>query len=294
VINDATVPTAVVDTWSEANSTASGGSSQGGDVYGGCDGEYGWHVLPEQLIYRSYLASTTAPRMGAVFNLDEREEWKWDLTIGGRIGVLRYGTCDCDCEMPQGWQLDVSAAAFPRLTPVANTIDLEATDYRFGIPLSYGHGRQQWKLAYFHLSSHMGDEFAIRYGALGRRINYSRDAVVLGYSTMPTDDFRVYGEVSAAFKSDISETWHFQFGCEYSQLQRSGPRGSPFFAFNTQLREENNYGGRVTMQGGWQWTSATLGRRCRIGLQYYNGNHEKYQFLHSSEQKIGFGIWYDF
>ena len=39
--------------------------------------------------------------------------WLWDATLGGRVGLLRYGT-DNDF-WPQGWQLDVEGAAFPRL-----------------------------------------------------------------------------------------------------------------------------------------------------------------------------------
>ena len=36
------------------------------------------------------------------------------------------------------------------------------------------------------------------------------------------------------------------------------------------------------------------GQRVRIGVQYYNGQHEKLQFFEYSEQKVGVGLWYDF
>ena len=46
--------------------------------------------------------------------------WVWDSTLGARVGVLRDGT-DNDL-WPEGWQLDVEGAAFPRLSldPIAS------------------------------------------------------------------------------------------------------------------------------------------------------------------------------
>ena len=253
------------------------------------DNVWGWHLLPNRLIYRPYLAGVYQPRMAAVFNTDRSNEWKWDLSIGARIGLLRYGSGDEI--MPQGWQLDLEGAAFPRLALPGRI--LEATDYRFGVPLSYGRDRYQMQIAYCHLSSHLGDEWAQKHGILDNRINYSRDAIVWGHGYLPSDDLRFYGQVSYGFYTDVAEPWHLEFGVEYSSLAPTGFRGVPFFATNCQLREENDYGGYIAIQTGWQWTGDESGRRLRLGIQYFNGQHEKLQFLEQSEQKFGFGIWYD-
>ena len=117
---------------------------------------------------------------------------------------------------------------------------------------------------------------------------------MLGYSVFATDQLRLYGETSYAFASKTSKEWQFQFGADYSQLEPTGLRGVPFFAANAHLREEIDFGGNIVLQTGWQWTSNTGGRRLRVGLQYYNGGHEKYQFFDKTEQKVGLGIWHDF
>jgi Protein of unknown function (DUF1207) len=70
-------------------------------------------------------------------------------------------------------------------------------------------------------------------------------------------------------------------------------RGSPFAAFNAHFREEMNYAGDLVLQAGWQWRGAT-GHLARVGVQYFNGNAETYEFLQRQEQKIGFGVWYDY
>lgn len=194
--------------------------------------------------------------------------------------------------MPQGWQLDLEGAAFPRLALPGRI--LEATDYRFGVPRSYGRDRYQMQIAYCHISSHLGDEWAKKHGILDNRTNYSRDAIVWGHGYLPTDELRFYGQLSYGFYNDVAKPWHIEFGVEYSSLAPTGFRGTPFFATNCQLREENHYGGYVALQTGWQWTGDQSGRRLRLGIQYFNGQHEKLQFFEQSEQKIGFGMWYDF
>ena len=249
-----------------------------------------WHLLPNRLIYRPYLAGVYQPRMAAVFNVNRESQWKWDLSIGGRVGLVRYGSGNE--VIPQGWQLDIEGAAFPRLASPGQI--LEATDYRFGIPLSYGYGAYQMQIAYEHISSHLGDEWAKKHGIIDNRINYSRDAIVWGHGYVPDDRWRFYGQVGYGFYADVAEPWHFEFGIEYSDLAPTGIEGVPFFATNCQLRQENNFGGYVAIQTGWQWTGAESGRRLRLGVQYFNGQHEKLQFYELSEQKVGAGLWYDF
>src|SRR6185503_10007166 len=92
--------------------------------------------------------------------------------------------------------------------------DFETADYRVGVPLTYGIDNWQYKFAIYHLSSHLGDEFAIAHpGSLANRINYVRDEFVFGASVYPHPVARLYGEVGFAFNTDGgAEPWEFQFG----------------------------------------------------------------------------------
>jgi hypothetical protein len=69
--------------------------------------------------------------------------------------------------------------------------------------------------------------------------------------------------------------------------------GSPFAAVNADLREDVDYGGNLVVQAGWQWRSRT-GHLFRIGVQYFNGKSEQFQFLNRNEEKLGIATWYDF
>jgi hypothetical protein len=250
-----------------------------------------WQVLPDGLVYPGYLAGQKESRLASVFNHDSRLGWIWDITLGGRAALLRYGTYGP--YRPEGWELGIEGAASPRLD-LENNEDLVSADFRAGVPLTYGSGPFQVKLAGYHLSSHLGDEYLLRHPEYPR-INYSRNALVLGGSYYATDDLRLYAEAEWAFYTDGgSAPWAFQFGIDYSPVHATGSCcGSPFFALNGQIREELDYGGSFTTQAGWQWRGPSS-RLLRVGVQYFVGKSDQYEFFCMNEQKIGIGLWYDF
>jgi hypothetical protein len=252
---------------------------------------WGWDILPDGLIYRSYMAGPRESKM-QLFMMQEQGtgENYWDVILGGRRGLLRYGSSDP--LKPEGWQLDIEGGTILRLN-IDHERDLDASDFRFGVPLTYGWGQWQYKLAYYHLSSHLGDEFIVRtVGAT--RDNYVRDAMVVGAAFNPTPAWRLYGEAGYAFfTAGGAEPWELQFGVEYAQPGTTDIYGTPFFATNGHLREELDFGGDYVVQAGWLWRGAS-GSTFRTGFQFLTGHSNLYQFYNESEEQYGWAIWYDF
>jgi hypothetical protein len=261
-----------------------------GDVITG--DAWSWQWLPTGIIYRSYMAGVHEPRMAIVAVHEGESRTLWDPTLGGRVGLLRFG--DCDPLYPQGFQLDFYGAAIARLD-VENRQDLDSTDYVFGFPLTYGAGATQYKLGYAHISSHLGDELAIREPeTLDNRVNYVRDSIVFGVSHYPYPVWRLYGEAGWAFHiSGGAQSWESQFGTELSRPGPTGRFGTPFFAVNGRMREEHDFGGDVTAQVG-VLRRGEFGQTLRLGAQYYNGKSSQMQFFDQAEEQIGMGLWYDF
>jgi len=253
-------------------------------------GPWTWQLLPHGLVYRSYLAGEKESRFRGVWNHDKDNGWIWDITLGGRVGIVRYGTAGQ--VRPEGFQMDIEGAGIPRLDLEENN-DLISADFRFGIPLTYGTERYQVKLAYYHLSSHAGDEFLLKQPGFSR-LNFSRDVFVLGYSYYTRPTVRLYGEVGWAFYSDVSEPWEFQFGAEYSPATGTGSHGAPFAAVGAHLRQEVDYGGNLTVQAGWAWRRDPASGLFRFGLEYFNGKSEQFEFFNVTENKVGIGLWYDY
>jgi hypothetical protein len=258
----------------------------------GTPDEWCWQWPPTGLIYRSYWAGVHEPHMALICFHEGDERTLWDATLGGRVGLVRYG--NCDPQQPAGYQLDFYGAAIARLD-VENQQDLDSTDYVFGFPVTYGFDQWQFKLGYAHLSSHLGDELAIRNpGTLAERVNYVRDSLVFGTSYYAHPAWRMYGEAGWAFhRSGGAEPLETQFGTE---LARPGPTGrafTPFLAVNARLREEHDFGGDVAAQIGLL-RRGVYGQVIRFGTHYYSGKSSQFQFFDTSEEQIGLGVWYDF
>jgi hypothetical protein len=236
------------------------------------------------------LANNREPRFAFQWVHEKDQGWLWDVALGGRMGLVRYGTRDP--LRPEGWELDIEGAAFPRLT-LDSQRDMISSDFRFGVPLTYRRGRWECKLAFYHLSSHLADEYIATHPNY-ERINYSRDVLTVAAGYFPTEDIRLYAEAGWAWYADEgSDPWEFQFGIDYSPLYPNGIHGRPFIAINTRLREEVDFGGNMTLQAGWQWRGWS-GQRFRVGMQYFNGMSDQYQFVQEFEEQIGGGVWYDF
>lgn len=256
------------------------------------DEQWASHWLPGSIIWHSYMAGTREPGFRSVWSTLKDGTRVWDVTLGGRVGIWRYG--NSSNTRPEGWQLDFEGAAMPRLDPVSESTDLISVDYRVGILQTYGNGPFQAKFGYYHLSSHLGDEFMINNPSVVR-INYVRDSAILGLGYYVTEATRIYGEVAYAFgHEDGAEPLELQYGVEYSPIRRDGRVWAPFWAVNGHSRQELNMGGDFVLQAGVQIRNGLSARRFRLGAQYYNGHSEQGEFFAEDERKWGFGLWYDY
>ncbi len=249
-----------------------------------------WHLLPGEVLFDSLLAGVHAPRMGAELVGDRDQGGLLDVSIGGRIPIVRKGTLR---PHPEGWELQVYGAALARLS-MDRESDVEATDYVFGIPLVWRHGSTAVSFGYDHLSSHVGDEYLIRHPDF-ERINYVRDSVELTIMQELTESISVYGEVNWTFHgSGGSKPWHFQFGAQYEPTVVPGWQGAPVAAVNTLLRQEFGYEGNLGVVAGWQWRGLASDDLLRLGLTFYTGRSRQFSFYDRYETLLGAGIWYDF
>ena len=100
-------------------------------------GDWCWQVLPDGIIYKAYLANPKESRVSSVLFSEKDDGALWDSTLGGRVGILRYGTDDS--AWPQGWQWDLEGLGQVRLDPEENR-DLAASIIASAHSLTYGYG----------------------------------------------------------------------------------------------------------------------------------------------------------
>ncbi len=256
--------------------------------------DWHWQVMPAGLMYRSYLAGQKESRFASYLNWDRREGTLWDTALGGRLGLLRYGTCDS--LRPEGWQIDIEGGTQARLDPISRSAPLLSSDFRFSFPITWAGGPWQFKTGYYHISAHLGDEYILMTPPEKlRRVNYVRDAWVLAAGYFWTERLRLYAETAYAFSvDDGAEPWEFQFGADWAPAEDTGMRGAPFAALNAHLREEVDFGGHWVVQAGWAWRRYARGSLLRTGVQFFQGKSDQYEWYDRTERRIGWGVWADF
>jgi hypothetical protein len=247
-------------------------------------------VMPRGLMYTSYVAGEKESRFQAVWLNEKNRGLVWETALGGRIGLLRYG--NSDAFHPEGWQLDLEGAALARVNPEQHD-DLEAVDFRAGFISTWCFGPNRYKAGYYHLSSHVGDEFLIANPGFNR-LNYVRDSLVVGYMRDVTPELQVYGEVGYALShEDGALPLELQYGIQYTPLEFR-LRGAPFCAINGHTREDFNYSTSVNIVAGWQWRGERSNQAYRVGVQYYEGPSMQWSFVNKHESLLGGGMWCDF
>jgi hypothetical protein len=245
-------------------------------------------LLPDGLIYRPYLAGPKEPRTGIQFFSTDDGGWSWFSSVGGQIGILRFGTYDTF--RPVGIQFDIEGSAQFRSMD-AELLDFSSTDVRFGFPVSIGWGGQETKLSLYFLRSKPEGSLFERLVDQSDRV-FDRRAIVLGHSIHLAEKLRIYGEVGYAFESELTGNWEFQFGAELAPVLPTGILGAPFAAANVYLLEREDFGGSLTLQAGWGWRGKNA-RLLRVGLFYSNGTSNHALLDDRNEQLFGFGFWQD-
>lgn len=273
----------------------------GFDPYGGPPQQLNGNrlqILPDGLIYAPYLAGPKESRMATEFFYGSDNEWTWAQTLGGQLGLLRYGSVGAF--NPTGIQLDIEGSAQIR-NDGSDPFDIAATDYRFGVPLTFGWGMAETKLAIYLLHSRSNQSFSDQVENLPDFLDsndvasalFERSAFVLGQAFQLNERCRVYGEAGYAFRSEKSGNWEFQFGIESAPTLPTRIWGTPFAAANVYLLETRDFGGNLNLQTGWAWRGGN-GQLLRIGGFYTNGFTTNFALNDGNEQKVGFGGWYDF
>lgn len=248
-------------------------------------------VLPVGLLFPPYLAGEKEPRMSWSILRERDHGGLWDMSVGARVGLFRKG--DVGAMARAGWQVDLEGAAMPRLDPEI-TNNMEAVDYRVGLLWTRRWRHVAVKAGYYHLSSHLGDEFLTMHPEVVR-LDYVRDSALIAVMYDVQPNLQVYAEVAYAFiQHGGAEPFEFQGGVQYGAVRPTGRRGAAVAAVNIHLREELGFGGGVNAMAGWGWLSSETGRRVRVGVQAYTGKSVQYSTFRRSERMIGPAVWFDF
>ena len=246
--------------------------------------------FPSTLLWEVPFASKREPRMMVQGTSYENyvNTRTLETSIGTTLGLFRITPPGHDW----AFQIDFFGVVHSRLSPE----DLMASDYRFGVPLTFHWADFHGKISFEHTSAHLGDEYQRNTRVLP--YNFSKDEAVLGVGHYFLErSLRVYGQVSYAFFQDVvndPNRYRYDLGFQYI-APGGGSVGSPFIAAHVDYQGLQKFQANYNAQAGWIWRNPTQRlSNVRVFAEYYKGRSPYGQFLFNREDFYGVGLSCDF
>lgn len=261
--------------------------------------EWTWEFDPATQPYPEYVADPRRPRMQVGLSaidsdISETSSGRIMLDAGTRYTLFHVKT---DSEGIDEFALDIEGALFTQFD-TGNKLDVVGWDGVFGVLAVYDWDDQlNLRVGYRHLSAHLGDEY--QENTDRERINYTRDALVLGLAWEFDNGITTYVEPSWAWglgNDDLQEKWAILGGLQYQ-----GPfdywNGSAAFFSGAHLRsfEENDWELDLSATTGFLVKRDERSSNVRLQLEFYHGRAILGEFaLDNDETYLTVGAVFDF
>ena len=188
------------------------------------------------------------------------------MSGGGRFGLVRVGGATPD---RWAWQLSLDAGIDAVFDSTYKN-DGIGWDGNYGFTFTAASAAAPFsvKLAWLHVSAHLGDEYEARTDA--ERINYTREELAFAIAWRPRVTMRVYGELGLAYlnRNADQQGGRYQVGVEYERRPTLlGGRAALYGALEFAALEERDWRVDTTLQGGL--VTRNHGRTYRLYLQWY-------------------------
>lgn len=216
------------------------------------------------------------------------------LPVYGWCNVLRCG---------DKMQMDIDGALWAVFDPCSYSAPLLNADYYVGLHLNYAFNRWSWRLRFFHISSHVGDEFLLDHPHFDRR-NPSAEYLDLFGSYYVSQDIRLYYGLGYVVNMDDSfhigrfyteggfETRLCGLGCEDSW---NCIYAVPFLAIHWRYRNDCNNHADLTYALGYEIGKTNgLCRRLRVYMEYHDGYSVEGQWCHEHTNYLSLRAQYGY
>lgn len=183
-------------------------------------------------------------------------------------------------------QVGMQAAVWAVFDMKSYTYDLINSDWYGGIPIYFKKGDVRWRLRFFHVSSHMGDEYIIDHG-ITTRSNLSQESIDLtAYMPIWNDQLFGYATVGRIMHSDSTFPMahsYFNVGAEYYWKKvmwgASNLIAQPYTAIHTQWPEMYHFEPNINATIGLAWSDKRTGiHRVTTSLEYFAGHSLEGEF----------------
>ena len=243
--------------------------------------------LPEDPpLFRPFVADPRQLTYSAGWRFNDRAINKnvIDVSFFDSLGFYRW------CSMwPFGgeMQIGIDGGLWAIFDPFGESMPLVNADYYVGIPLTYRCGKWSFRLHFYHISSHIGDEFLLQNPDFDRK-NPSAEYLEFFASYDWTEEIRVYyglGYVVSQDESFECDRFYTEGGVEL-RIPKLGfvcyPQnifGAPFFGMHYRYRGDYKNHVDATYVLGYEFGKLCgLCRKLRLFVEYHDGYSSEGQF----------------
>ncbi|MCX5787240.1 MAG: DUF1207 domain-containing protein [Elusimicrobia bacterium] len=238
--------------------------------------------------YPPLAADPTEPSYGARMIYPPGGARFGEITVGDYVGLTRWRLAD-------RWnaQLNLGGGVTSRFNLSTERNSLEVTDFSFTLPLDIvlEPNNRVLRLAYWHTSSHLGDDFIGRVNPPLQKRAYDAFKGMLSYT--PSDWLRVYGGGSYAFNQiNLGGRGALQCGAELMSRRFWGINHL-FLAQDLQSQERVAWNPSYNIRGGLKWFDARRIGAASLFVEYFTGHPYYLQFQQQRESHWGFGLRFE-
>ncbi len=269
---------------------------------GGTTGE----AFPSDDLFRPLLADPKQPQVFALWQSTQSLIERTSTNIG-TVGIgenFGFYTRRKGCN---GWQISLLTGMFAQFDLGTANSELINVDFNVGIPLTWRQGDWSARLRFYHVSSHIGDEFLGSHpGFQSIGLQYEEVDMIVSYDFKKW--MRLYGGGAVMINRQPARidrnTAHWGFeartptpvGRSYLLGLLSNPiLFSPLLTADFKSVEEQDWYINTNVLMGVDMFRAGYFKRLRILFNYYHGYNPYGQFFYSQKtESFGIGAYFMF
>jgi hypothetical protein len=249
--------------------------------------------LPTGDLFRPLLADPKEPRFYLSYRLFKFGSDQTHAAVGGYgefFGLYRHVAADGGVS----WQANFGGGIHAQFDLHAPSLDLVNTDYTIGFPFSFRRGTASYRLAIYHQSSHLGDEYLLHNNVQRVELSYEALQAIGSYEWTR---WRVYygGEYIMHQGPTAIKPVALQGGIEYYDTDAIVGRGRLVGAWDLKSDETHDWSLNSSVKFGLQFDSSTGNGHCiRVLAEGYKGFTPYGQFYTDRSTYAGIGVYLGF
>jgi hypothetical protein len=246
-------------------------------------------VFPTGDLFKPLLADLKEPRFYLSYRRYNYQNDNINVGAGGYgevFGLYRHA----DHEKNSAWQVNFGGGIHSQFNFDAPSFALVNTDFTIGFPFTYRAGRDSYRLALYHQSSHLGDEFLLQ--TKTNRMELSYEAINF-IASRDWSEWRGYagGEYLVHKVPGNLRPFQLQAGVEYYGTVPVLGRGRPVGGLDLKIDQEHDWALNASVKTGLQFVSTEKnGRFVRVLLEGYKGYAPHGQFYTTRIGFYGVGV----